>query len=43
VRDADGREAVEALLTQFKRDMARQKPALDGGIIDELRTTLGMG
>jgi hypothetical protein len=43
VRDAEGREAVEALLRQFERDMVRQDPALNAGIIDELRTALGVG
>jgi len=43
VRDADGLEAVQALLRQFERDMARQDPVLNAGIIDELRATLGIG
>jgi hypothetical protein len=43
VRDADGREAVQALLTQFERDMARQDPVLHAGIIEELRAMLGIG
>jgi hypothetical protein len=43
VQDADGREAVQALLRQFERDMKRQDPALTAGIIDELRATLGLG
>jgi hypothetical protein len=42
VQDADGREAVQALLRQFERDMKRQDPALTAGIIDELRATLGI-
>ena len=40
--EADGREAVQALLRQFERDMKRQDPALTAGIIDELRATLGI-
>jgi hypothetical protein len=43
VRDSDGREAVQALLRQFERDMERQDRALNAGIIDELRSTLGLG
>jgi SEC-C motif len=43
VQDADGREAVQALLRQFERDMKRQDPALTAGIIDELRAALGIG
>jgi len=43
VRDAEGREAVQALLRQFERDLARQDPALNAGIVDELRATLGLG
>jgi hypothetical protein len=42
VQDSDGREAVQALLRQFERDMKRQDPALTAGIIDELRATLGI-
>jgi len=42
VQDPDGREAVQALLRQFERDMKRQDPALTAGIIDELRATLGI-
>jgi hypothetical protein len=43
VQDADGREAVQALLRQFERDMKRQDPALTAGVIDELRASLGIG
>jgi SEC-C motif-containing protein len=43
VQDAEGREAVQALLRQFERDMAREDPALNAGIVDELRATLGLG
>ena len=43
VRDADGREAVQAVLPQFERDMARQDPVLNAGIIDKLRAMLGIG
>jgi hypothetical protein len=43
VRDAEGREAVEALLRQFERDMMRQDSALNAGIIDELRAALVLG
>jgi hypothetical protein len=43
VRNADGREAVQALLTQFERDMERRDPVLHAGIIEELRATLGIG
>jgi hypothetical protein len=43
VQDADGREAVQALLRQFERDMKRQDPALTVGVIDELRAALGIG
>lgn len=42
VRDADGREAVEALLTQIERDTARMIPGLDLEFLRELRATLGL-
>jgi len=40
VRDADGCEAVQALLRQFERNMAREDPVLNTDIIDGLRATL---
>jgi hypothetical protein len=42
VRDADGREAVEALVAQIERDTARMNPGLDLDFIRELRATLGL-
>jgi hypothetical protein len=42
VHDADGREAVEALIKQFERDGASAQPPLDPDILRELRTTLGL-
>lgn len=42
VRDADGREAVEALIAQIERDGERMKPPLDLEIVRELRETLGL-
>jgi hypothetical protein len=42
VKDADGREAVQALLRQFERDMKRQEPDMTAGIVDELRASLGI-
>jgi hypothetical protein len=42
VRDPDGREAVEALLTQIERDTARMNPGLDLEFVRELRVTLGL-
>lgn len=42
VRDPDGREAVEALVAQLKRDGARMNPPLDREILRELRATLGL-
>jgi hypothetical protein len=40
--DADGREALEALLLQIERDGERMRPALDPGVVRELRETLGL-
>lgn len=42
VRDPDGREAVEALISQIERDGARMTPPLDPDIVRELRETLGL-
>ena len=42
VADADGREAVAALVLQIERDGARMKPPLDPSVILELRATLGL-
>ena len=42
VRSADGREAVEALITQIERDGVRMSPPLDLDIVRELRETLGL-
>jgi hypothetical protein len=42
IGDPDGRDAVEALLRQFERDMVRHDPAANAGIVDELRAALGM-
>ncbi|MBI2320428.1 MAG: SEC-C domain-containing protein [Betaproteobacteria bacterium] len=42
VGDADGREAVEALLLQMERDGAKMRPPLDPAILRELRATLGL-
>ena len=42
VRDADGREAVEALILQLERDAVHQRPPLDPSIVRELRETLGL-
>jgi len=42
VKDPDGREAVEALLRQFERDMTQHDQATDAGIVAELRTALGL-
>lgn len=41
-RDADGREAVAALILQLERDGARMRPPLDPAIVQELRETLGL-
>ena len=40
--DADGREALEALLLQIERDGERMRPALDPAVVRELRETLGL-
>jgi hypothetical protein len=41
--DADGREALEALLLQIERDGERMRPALDPvQVVRELRETLGL-
>ena len=42
VRDADGREAVAALILQIEREGARMRPPLDPTIVRELRETLGL-
>jgi hypothetical protein len=42
VRDADGREAVAALVRQIERHGASMDPPLDPGIVSELRATLGL-
>jgi hypothetical protein len=42
VRDADGREAVAALILELERDGARMRPPLDPAIVQELRETLGL-
>lgn len=42
VRDANGREAVEALIVQMERDGTQMRPALDPAIMHELRETLGL-
>jgi hypothetical protein len=42
VRDADGREAVEALIAQIERDAQKQTPPLDPGITQMLRRELGL-
>jgi len=42
VSDADGREAVEALLLQLERDGARMHPPMDPGILREVREALGL-
>ena len=42
VRQADGREAVAALITQIERDAARMSPPLDPAIPAMLRRELGL-
>ena len=42
VRDADGREAVEALIAQMERDAQKKTPPLDPGITQMLRRELGL-
>lgn len=42
VGDADGREAVEALVMQIERDGVHMSPPLDPGVVRELRATLGL-
>jgi hypothetical protein len=42
VRDRDGREAVEALISQIERDGPAMQPPLDPAIVRELRETLGL-
>ncbi len=42
MRDADGRESVEALIAQIERDGVRMSPPLDPDIVRELRETLGL-
>jgi len=42
VADADGREAVAALVLQIERDGVRLRPPLDPAIARELRETLGL-
>ena len=40
--DADGREAVEALIAQMERDAQKKTPALDMEITQMLRRELGL-
>jgi hypothetical protein len=42
VRDADGREAVEALIAQIERDAQKKTPPLDPEITQMLRRELGL-
>ena len=42
VRDADGREAVEALIAQIERDGPKMSPPMDPAIVRELREALGL-
>ena len=42
VRDADGRDAVEALIAQIERDAQKKTPPLDPGIAQMLRRELGL-
>jgi len=42
VREADGREAVEALIAQIERDAQRKTPPLDAEITQMLRRELGL-
>jgi hypothetical protein len=42
VKDAGGREAVEALVRQIERDGPSMRPPLDPAIVRELRETLGL-
>ena len=42
VHDADGREAVEALISQIERDAQKKTPPLDLGITQMLRRELGL-
>jgi hypothetical protein len=42
VRDADGREAVAALIAQIERGGARQSPPLDAAVPAMLRRELGL-
>jgi len=41
--DADGREALEALVLQIQRDGEVMRPPLDPSIPRELREALGLG
>ena len=41
-RDADGREAVEALIAQIERGAQRKSPPLDPEITQMLRRELGL-
>ena len=43
VKDADGRERVEALLRQMERDSRRMSPPPDEAILRRLRERLGFG
>ena len=43
VRDRDGREAVNALITQIERDGAKQSPPIDPAVLTMLRRELGLG
>ena len=42
VKDADGRERVEALVCQMERNGRRMRPALDEAIVRRLRQRLGL-
>ena len=43
VQDADGREAVEALLRQIERDAQNQRVQVDPQLLADLRKELGIG
>ena len=42
VRDADGRESVEAIIVQMERDAQTKSPPLDAEITHLLRRELGL-
>lgn len=42
VQDADGREAVAALVMQIERDAERMQPPVDPALLSELRERLGL-